>query len=252
MRFPTRSDFYWFVRGVARHEDHDIGKPVVRAPGVSKAIIPAAYAAGNPKIQQWHESGTTLGTKTHKILQAYGNRFAAPAASDSIAIGHDPDGNKEILGKIVNVGSGVTDAEYIMGLRPVTTGNTLLSSSDAEVNESSATFADHKKFHVDRKGLYRVKCELSRDSGIAEARLVRKLRDGTVVVVSGSVTENTATYPTFSATKTIDMTVTSGWDDVIYFQLKNQGGAANAYAQNVRTYYADASASITPLDFATL
>jgi hypothetical protein len=248
MRFPTRSEVYWFIRGIARHEDKDIGRPVVRQPGVSKAIIPAAYVSGNPQIQQWHESSTTLATKTHKVVQAYGNRFAAPAASDSIAIGHDPDGNKEVLGKIVSVGSAITDSEYLMGLRPVTPGATLLLTANTERSTTSASFVTLKKFFVTRPGKYRVKGELSRDGNTAEARVALEMPDASIVSASASATYAGAVYPTFGSQFTLDMTISAAWGMAIVVQLLNQGGGLASYIQNVTVNYADATANLASYD----
>jgi hypothetical protein len=134
----------------------------------------------------------------------------------------------------------------------VAPGNTLLLSHDAEVSTTSATYVDTaNKFQVTRPGLYRIKVELSRSGGTTRARAVRKLKDGTVVVITGEVTQTTLTYPTFGTVQTIDMTTPVDWGDVIYFQLANDSGPAQTgYAQNCRVYYADSAASLTPYDAA--
>jgi hypothetical protein len=249
MRFPTRSELYYFVRGIARHEDQDIGKPVVRQPGVAKAIIPAAYVSGNPKIQQWHESSTTLGTKIYKTVQAYGNRNAAPAASDSIAVGSDPDGNKEILGKLVNVGSAVVDADYVMGLRPVAPGNTLLLTLNAEQSTNSTSYLTVKRVYVTRPGKYRIKGELSRTGGTTSAQVGLEFPDGTIVVASSAATYNGTVYPTFGSQFSLDMTVSVPWGSFLVIQLQNDSGPAQtAYIRTVTVCYADATASLGSYD----
>jgi hypothetical protein len=222
--------------------------------GVIKMQIPASYSgSGNPPIQSPYETALTLGPKTHKVLQVAGSRNAALIAGDPIKVSTDANDNRVVDGKYVDAGQGVTDADYLMGLRPVQPGNFLLLSEDSEVSTNSATFQEFtdKRFHVDRKGLYRLKCDLSRDGGTAEARLVRKLRDGTVVVVTGLASLAAGgVHPTYGATQIVDMTITSGWDDILYFQLRNQSASILAYAKNVRLYYADAVNSIVPYDAA--
>jgi hypothetical protein len=244
-RLPTRDEFYWFIRRVATDEDQDIGKLVGRHHGVMKGIIPASYSSGNPPVQQWWETSTTRGSKLHKTVQMYGNRYSAPAASDSIAIAADPDGNKGVIGKFINVGSAVVDSDYWMGMRPVIAGNTLLLSANTERSTSNTTFTTLKRFYVIRPGLYRIKFELSRDSGIAEAR-VYVPRDAEAWI-SSSVTENTVTYPTFSAQKTIDLTATVPMGTVIEIQLLQQTTGA-VYIQNAGVYYADATAVMSLSD----
>jgi hypothetical protein len=217
--------------------------------GSGKGKVPATYVSGNLPIQQPHETSTSVGTKTHPVIQIAGNRNAALIAGDPLWYHTDRNNNRVPVGKIVSVGSGITDAEYIMGLRPVAPGNTFLQGDDTEVSTNSATFQEftNKKFQVDRKGLYRLKVELSRDGGTVEAQLVRKLRDGTVVAVTTMATVS-AVHPTYGAVQTRDMTITSAWDDILYFQLRNTSGGILAYAKNVRLYYQDASASIVPYD----
>lgn len=221
--------------------------------GTAKGIIPATYVSGNPKIQRANESTLTFGTKTHKLVAPWSNRNGLkPAASQSVQYSWDQDGNRVVDGPIVDQSGVLVDADYIMGLRPVAPGNTLLLSHDAEVSETSATYTDTvNKFHVTRPGLYRIKVELSRTGGTTRARAVRKLKDGTVVVVTGEATQSTLTYPTFGAVQSLDMTTPVDWGDVIYLQLKNDSGPGQtAYAQNCRVYYADATATFTFYDAA--
>jgi len=217
--------------------------------GVWKAKIPAAWSgSGNPTVQQPWESAAAVGTKTHRLIQQYGHRYAAPAASDPVSLVVDRGGNRWIAGKFVDLSSHVTDSDYFMGFRPVEPGNTQILSRPAEFSTASTSFVDvSNPFQVTRPGKYRIKCELSRSAGIAEVQVVRKLRNGTVVVVGSSATENTATYPTFSATKSIDMTSPCDWGDILYLQIKQQS-SGTVYIQNITVCYSDASANLTLYD----
>lgn len=216
-------------------------------PGVEAGKIPAAYTSGNPTIQRGNETASTLGLKTHRVLQPWSNRNGVPVASQLVEVLYDEHDRRVVGGPIVDLSALKVDADYLMGLRPVEPGNTEILSSSAEFSTASTSFVDAKKFQVTRPGKYRIKCELSRDLGVAEARVIRKLRDSSTVVVSGSVTENTATHPTFSATKTIDMTSPSDWGDILYVQLLQQS-AGTVYIQNVTVNYADGSAVLAPYD----
>lgn len=219
--------------------------------GNSKAKI-STYTSGNLPIQLPHETTATAGAKLHKTIQVYGSRHAAPATGDPVWIGIDRNNNRLPVGKIVDVGSAIVDSDYLMGLRPVAPGNTLLLSHDAEINTTSATLVDTaNKFHVTRPGTYRMKVELARSGGTTRARAVRKLKDGTVVPVTNEVTQTTLTYPTFGAVQTLDFTSVVDWGDVIYMQLANDSGPGQtAYCQNCRLYYQDATASLTAYDAA--
>ena len=253
LKIPTKEELYRRIRAIVRQEIQSVGPVQVQATGasgVSKGIIPAAYVSGNPKIQQAHESATSLGSKTYKVTQPISNRFGALAASDSIAYGYDPDGNKGVLGKFADVASVIVDADYIMGLRPVAPGNTLLLSHDAEVNTTSATYVDTaNKFQVTRPGLYRLKVELARSAGTNSVRAIRKLKDGSVVALTAALTQTTLTYPTYGAVQSTDFTSPVDWGDVIYVQMLNDSSFIS-YMKNCRIYYTDSTASITPYDAA--
>lgn len=259
IRVPTRQEVYRTLRRIAGQEIESIGPVELQATsstGVAKGIVPAAYVSGNPQIQRAHETSATLGSKTYRVAAPISNRNGALAASDSIEYGFDGDGNKVVLGKIKDVSGIVVDSDYLMGLRPVAPGNTLLTltggNHDAEISTTSATYVDTaNKFHVTRPGLYRLKVELARSGGTTRARAIRKLKDGTVVVLTAEVTQATLTHPTFGAVQSLDFTTPVDWGDVVYFQLANDSGPAQTgYAQNCRLYYQDATASIAPYDAA--
>lgn len=252
LKIPTKQDLYKRIRAIVRQEIQSVGPVEVQATGatgISKGIIPAAYVSGNPQIQQAHETATTLGTKTYKVTQAIGNRAAALAASDSIDYGYDPDGNKFILGKIVDVGSGVIDADYFMGLRPVAPGNTLLLTANTEQSTNSATPVTVKRFFVTRPGRYRVKFALSRDGGTTTARVGIELPNGTVIAASANVDYLGTVYPTFSSQQTADMTVTIGWGMLLVVQLSNSSGpTSTGYIKDVTVNYTDATAALAAYD----
>lgn len=217
--------------------------------GNTKATISASGLGVGIPLTLPHETSVTAGPKLHKQIQPYGNRSAAPSAGDAVAVTIDRNNNRAVIGKYVNNGEVITDADRFLGIVAAAPGNTLLLSQDSEVSTTSASFVDVNKFHVDRMGLYRIKVELARSGGTTQARVVRKLRDGTVVVVTGTINQSTLTYPTFGIVQTLDMTVPVTWGDILYFQLLNTSGPAQtAYAQNCRIYYQNALATITPYD----
>lgn len=252
LKVPTKGELYRRIRAIVRQEIQSVGPVEIQATGatgIAKGIIPAAYASGNPQIQQAHETSTTLGTKTYKVTQAIGNRAAALAASDSIDYGYDPDGNKFILGKIVDVGSGVFDADYLMGLRPVAPGNTLLLTANTERSTTSSSLVVVKRFYVTRPGKYRIKGELSRTGGVTTGEVAIELPDGTYVS-TGSATQSTLTYPTFGSQFTIDMSVSVPWGSFLVIRLSNDSGPAQTgYIQNVTVNYTDATAALSTTDF---
>lgn len=241
-----------FLQKISEAVGVELKKRGLDVVGPQKGKVASTYSSGNLLIQRATETTGQIGTKRYRIVQPYGNRNAAPAASDALEYQTDINGNRVGAGKIVDVGSAVVDADYFMGLRPVAPGNTLLLSHDAEINTTSATFVDTaNKFQVTRPGLYRMKVELARSGGTARARAVRKLKDGTVVALTADATQSTLTYPTFGAVQTLDFTTPVDWGDVIYMQLANDSGPAQtAYAQNCRIYYTDATATFTLYDAA--
>lgn len=254
MKIPTKEDLYRRIRAIVRQEIQSVGPVQVQATGSSgmaKGIIPAAYGgSGNPKIQRAHETSTTLGSKTYKVHAPITNRVGALTASDNIAYWYDPDGNKAIAGKIVDVGSIVVDADYWMGFRPVVAGNTLLLTANTERNVVGTTDTLVKKFFMTRPGNYRIKGELSRDAGIATATvyIIRADAGVTGLISCGTATNNSATYPTFGAQFTIDMSVAAKWGDYVGIYLKNSAGGNTSYIQNVTVNYAEASAVFTSTD----
>jgi hypothetical protein len=236
-----------------RQEIQGVGPVQMQATGssgVAKGIVPAAYVSGNPKIQRAHETSTTLGIKTYKIHAPITNRFGALAASDNIAYWYDPDGNKAIQGKLVNVGSAVVDSDYWMGLRPVIAGNTLLLTANTERNVLGDTPTIVKRFFVTRPGTYRIKGELSRDNGTATATVKSALDTaGTInVVTQGTATNNSATYPTFGSQFTIDISSNVRFGSYLLITLENTGASYTSYIQNVTVNYADATATFASTD----
>jgi hypothetical protein len=253
MKIPSKEDLYRRIRAIVRQEIQSVGPVQVQATGssgVAKGIVPAAYTSGNPKIQRAHETSTTLGSKTYKVHAPITNRAGALAASDNIAYWYDPDGNKAVQGKIVDVGNVIVDADYWMGFRPVVPGNTLLLTANTERNVFGTTETIVKKFFVTRPGKYRIKGELSRDAGVATATvyILRTDAGGTGLISCGTATNNTATYPTFGAQFTVDMIVAARWGDYIGVYLSNSGGSNTSYIQNVTVNYAEASAVFTSTD----
>lgn len=252
LKIPTKEELYKRIRAIVRQEIQSVGPVEIQATGatgIAKGIVPAAYVSGNPKIQQAHETATTVGSKTYKVTQAIGNRAAALVASDSIDYGYDPDGNKFVLGKIVDVGSGIVDADYIMGLRPVAPGNTLLLTANTEQSTASPSNVVVKRFFVTRPGRYRAKFKLSRTGGTTSAAVGIERSDGTMVVASSVVNYVGAVYPDYSTEQTADMTVTTGWGMFLVMLLLNDfGPSQTGYIKDVTINYTDATAALVPLD----
>lgn len=250
------SDYLRKILGPAvEYAARQMGLDVV---GNTKARASASYGGtGNIPVTLPHETSVAAGAKTQLTIQHAGSRNAAVIAGDPLALAVDRNNNRWVVGKFVPVGASITDSEYLMGLRPVAPGNTLLTfagggNHDAEINTTSATLVDTiNKFHVTRPGEYRMKVELARSGGTARVRAVRKLKDGTVVPLTTEGTQITLTYPTFGAVITLDFTGPVDWGDVIYMQLANDSGPAQtAYCKNCRLYYADAVDSLTIYDAA--
>lgn len=218
--------------------------------GNGKAIIPAAYVSGNPTIQKANESSTTLGSKTHKVKAPISNRNGLkPAASQSILYSWDADGNRVVNGPIVDLSAVVVDSDYLMGLRPVAPGNTLLLTLNNQQNTVSTTYVTVKRVFVTRPGLYRVKGELSRTGGTTSAQVGIEFPDGSVVAASAAATYAGTVFPTFGSQFTLDMTVSVPWGSFLVVQLKNDSGPGQTgYIQNTTISYADASASLSPYD----
>src|SRR6185503_11766209 len=101
-----------------------------------------SLGSGKPTVQQPWESAAAVGTKTHRLIQQYGHRYAAPAASDPVSLVVDRGGNRWIAGKFVDLSSHVTDSDYFMGFRPVEPGNTQILSRPAEFSTASTSFVD--------------------------------------------------------------------------------------------------------------
>lgn len=218
--------------------------------GNAKAIVPAAYVSGNPTIQKANESSTTLGSKTHKVKAPISNRNGLkPAASQSILYSWDADGNRVVNGAIVDLSAVVVDSDFLMGLRPVAPGNTLLLTANTQQSTTSATYVTVKRLYVTRPGTYRLKGELSRTGGTTSAQLGIELPDATVVVATSPATYSGTVFPVFGSQFTLDMTVAAPWGSILVIQLKNDSGPAQTgYIQNCTLNYADASASLSPLD----
>lgn len=222
--------------------------------GVWKMKIPAAWpGTGNPTLQLPGESAAAVGSKTHRVIQQYGHRFAAPAASDPVSVVVDRGGNRWIGGKFVDLSSHVTDADYMMGLRPVTPGNTLITNAqaDTERSEAGTSQVEKKRFTVYRPGKYRIVFDLSRDAGVAEAEVYVKVGNnasGTEILVSaGLVTEDTATYPTFAA-KTVDMSQPLPFGGGIIIIKLRQQSSGTATIANAKVKYADATDTLAIYD----
>lgn len=213
---------------------------------VSKGTVPSSYVSGNPTIKQPWES--TAGSKTHKVVNPLSNRQGVLSASESIAYGSDPDGNKFVQGKLVDVSAVKVDADYIMGLRPVAPGNTVLVSANTEQSTTSATLEKKKDFFVTRPGKYRVTFELSRTGSTTNASVVLRYPDGTYVAAGALQTYSGTVYPTFGS-KTVDMTVDAWWGCQIAILISNDSGPGQTgYIKNVVLKYQDATASLSPQD----
>ena len=224
----------------------DFVNQVLKRMGISElrtAKIPASYVSGNPTVQQDWESASTMGSKTHKIFEPFSNRAGAPAANQRIVLGTDPDGNRLPLGRFVDKADYKVDADYLMGLRPVAPGNTVLLFANTERSTPSTSFVTVKRFYLTRPGKYRIGMELSTDSGgDAEASLDLEFSDGVLRSAGSLVSENSVVYPTFGAEKTVDMNTAAAWGSYLVVRLRQKiGGGQTAYIQNVRVKYADAT-----------
>lgn len=213
--------------------------------GFAKAIIPAAYVSGNPTLQLASETASTLGSKTHKVHQPFSNRTAPPVASQSVGVLYDADRNRIVSGPIVDASAYVIDSDLWMGVRPVTPGNTSYDTGATERSTTSTTYVKVKEFDVSIPGKYRLQFRLSRTGGVASA-IVRILQpDGvTYLDASAAVTENAVTYPTFSATKTADMTVSVFGRARVSLWLKATVGTV--YLDQSAILYANATVALVP------
>lgn len=245
-RLPSAIDLRDLIRQEAGRVLREVG-----ATGFAKATVDSGYASGNPKIAKGWESAAPSSGKTLLQIQPFGNRFAAIAASDSVAYGYDKR-NSTVAGKLVSAGSSITDAEYIMGLRPVTPGNTTLASANTQQSTTSSTYVKLKEFFATRPGRYRVTADLSRTGGTTQM-IVRLLRpDGTTVDASTAGSYSGTVFPTFGSVS-VDMTVTAWWGAQISVWLLNTlGSAQTGYIQNCVLKYADATASMSPYDVVIL
>jgi len=224
----------------------DLGLDVA---GTVKAQAPASYVSGNPPVQGPFETATTFGPKTNKVVQPIGNRNAGLAANDPIKVSTDANGNRVVDGKYVDVGSGVTDAEYLLGLRPVAPGNTLLLTASTERSTNSTSYVSVKRFFVTRPGTYRIKGQLSRTGGTTKARVVIELPDGTLLVASSEATYAGTVYPTYGSQFSLDMNQPVPWGSFLIVQLLNDSGPGQTgYISTVTVNYADASATLPVYD----
>lgn len=218
--------------------------------GTAKGIIPAAYSSGNPQIQRANESSTTVGTKTHRLVAPWSNRNGLkPTASQSIQYAWDADGNRVVMGPIVDASGVLVDADYILGLRPVAPGNTVALTASVEDSTNSASYVTAKRFFVTRPGMYRLKGVLSRTGGTTKTRIVIELPDGVVVLASSEATYTGTAFPTYGSQFSLDMTVPVSWGMFIVVQLLNDSGPAQTgYLKTCTLCYADATASLTLYD----
>lgn len=214
--------------------------------GWTKAQIPAGYVSGNPPLQLPSESASTLGTKTHKVFQPFSNRTSPPAASQSVSAFYDPDRNRIVGGVIVDRSSYLIDSDSWMGVNPVTPGNTSLDSGATERSTTSTSYVKVKEYIVSIPGRYRFQFRLSRTGGAVASAIVRILKpDGiTYLDASVAVTENTAAYPTFSATKTADMTISVFGLSQVSIWLKTTTGTS--YIDQSADLFALATAALVP------
>lgn len=214
--------------------------------GVAKGKVPSGYISGNPTIQQAWESAA--GTKTHKVVAPISNRNGMLSASQSIAYGFDTDGNRFVQGKLSDVSGVIVDSDYLMGLRPVTPGNTVLLSANTEETTISTTYEKKKEFFVTRPGKYRVTFELARTGGTTFALVMLLYPGGTYVAAGAEQSLGATTHPTYTS-KTVDMTVSAWWGCQIAIFLKNDSGPGQTgYIQNAVLKYADATASLASQD----
>jgi hypothetical protein len=141
------------------------------------------------------------------------------------------------------------DADYIMGLRPVAPGNTVLLTASNEQSTTSASFVTVKRFFVTRPGMYRARFKLSRSGGQTDARLGLEFSDGTIVAASATASYVSTVHPTYSADQALDMTISVGWGMFIVMQLLNGSGPAQtAYLKDFTLCYQDAAATLTSYD----
>lgn len=215
--------------------------------GNTKAKVQASYVSGNPTIQLPHETSTTAGPKTHKVIQYAGNRNAALVANDPIAVIVDRNNNRSVAGKYVDADSGITDADFFMGLEVAAPGNTVLQSANTEESTTSATYVKKKEFYDARPGKFRLAFELARTGGTVQAIIQIRLADGSYIDASAVATLATTTYPTFT-TKTLDMTVDTGLGAsvIAVYILNSLGPAQTSYIRNAQLKYQRATASLSP------
>jgi hypothetical protein len=224
-------------------------------PEVRVASIQSGYVGGNPTLQlAWEDSGSQ-GSKAFKIPQSYSNRNGLPAANQKTLVEGTSKRRDWIpTAPLIDLADLKVDSDYLMGLRPVAPGNTVIVSDNTEESTTSATYVTAKTFHLTRPGSYRVTGELARSGGTSRAKLAIQWSDGTEVDASSEATlTGGALHPTYPAggNFTLDMNKPLPWGGVLLVKFANDSGAAQtAYLQNVSIKYADATASMTPYDAA--
>lgn len=218
------------------------------------ARIVTGYSAGspaaNPGVKLPNETDSTTGTKTFKVVQPY-SPFALPVAADVIAYQEDGNENAAIFGKVVDLASVNPQALGVAGINAQEPGTTnTFGTASTERNTNSASYVKLKEFIVPQFGRYRVSFRLSRSGGTAQAivRIARPDPAGvTYIDASGAVTESSAAYPTFSATKSADMNVTAWPGSIISVWLLNTlGTAQTAYIDQCVIQGKDATATLSP------
>jgi hypothetical protein len=222
-------------------------------PEIRVASIQAGYVSGNPTLRLGWEDSTSQGTKTVKIPQSYSNRNGMPAADMKImAFGTSERRDWTAGPPLIDTADLKVDSDYLMGLRPVAPGNTIIVSDVTEESTTSATYVTVKTFHLTRPGSYRISGELARSGGLTRAKLAILWSDGTEVDASSEATLSTgATHPTYPAggNFTLDMNKPLPWGGVLLVKIANDSGPAQtAYLQTVVVKHADATASMTPYD----
>jgi hypothetical protein len=224
-------------------------------PEIRVASIQSGYSSGNPTLRLGWEDGTSQGTKASKIPQPYSNRNGLPTADQkTLTVGTSERRDWIPTAPLIDLADLKVDSDYLMGLRPVAPGNTVIVSDNAEESTTSATYVTVKTFHLTRPGSYRVSGELARSGGLTRAKLAILWPDGVEIDASSEATLSTgATHPTYPAggNFTLDMNKPLPWGGVLLVKLANDSGPAQtAFIQSVSVKYSDATASMTPYDAA--
>lgn len=217
--------------------------------GVQFATIPSSFSTGNPTLLLPQELAAALpaGTKAHKVVAPFTQRLGAPAAGQIVAVTYDNDENRIVAGKIVDLSAVVVDSDYLMGVRPVAPGNTVLLSANTERSTTSATFVEAKSFFLSRPGRYRFVFDMTRTGGQSDARIAFERPDGTIEPASSTASHSGVQSPTYPAAFTLDMNVSLPWGGFVRLEYRNASGGT-AFVRNCSVRYADASAAITVYD----